>query len=155
MGSWRNAFDRGFVLAGGFFCGAERRKKLQRGALFFCRSFLRLCRMFWHRRFFVCCHDRRWGRRRGFVRASAKNLLYVKFFLIVQKRKAAESVFCVCHAVSPSCFVFGRKKTATAKRQLRSCGSGISFHVLRAEPGGILCPEFSPPPFICSALMLL
>lgn len=54
-------------------------------------------------------------------------------------------------------FVSGRKKTATAKRQLRSYESIISFHVLRAEPGAYLSPSFHlrpeiAPPFICSDL---
>ena len=56
-----------------------------------------------------------------------------------------------------SFFVSGRKKTATAKRQLRSYESIISFHVLRAEPGAYLSPSFHlrpeiAPPFICSDL---
>ena len=54
-------------------------------------------------------------------------------------------------------FVSGRKKTATAKRQLRSYESILSFHVLRAEPGAYLSPSFHlrpeiAPPFICSDL---
>ena len=54
-------------------------------------------------------------------------------------------------------FVSGRKKTATAKRQLRSYESNISFHVLRAEPGAYLSPSLhlSPkiaPPLFCSDL---
>ena len=56
-----------------------------------------------------------------------------------------------------SFFVSGRKKTATAKRQLRSYESIISFHVLRAEPGAYLSPSLHlrpeiAPPFICSDL---
>jgi len=51
----------------------------------------------------------------------------------------------------------GRKKTATAKRQLRSYESILSFHVLRAEPGAYLSPSLHlrpeiAPPFICSDL---
>ena len=51
----------------------------------------------------------------------------------------------------------GRKKTVTAKRQLRSYESNISFHVLRAEPGAYLSPSFHlrpeiAPPLFCSDL---
>ena len=51
----------------------------------------------------------------------------------------------------------GRKKTVTAKRQLRSYESNISFHVLRAEPGAYLSPSLHlrpeiAPPLICSDL---
>ena len=54
-------------------------------------------------------------------------------------------------------FVSGRKKTATAKRQLRSYESNILFHVLHAEPGAYLSPSFHlrpkiAPPLICSDL---
>ena len=39
----------------------------------------------------------------------------------------------------------GRKKTVTAKRQLRSYESILSFHVLRAEPGAEeVKPQFDP-----------
>ena len=72
-------------------------------------------------------------------------------------RQSRQIRFLCLSCCSPFIFVSGRKKTATAKRQLRSYESILSFHVLRAEPGAYLSPSLHlrpeiAPPLICSDL---